>query len=263
MQWVETTGRTVEEAKDKALDQLGVDEADAEFEILEEPKPGLFGRTRGEGRVRARVMPIKARPKVERRDLKRKTGASEPRSTEQGGPTAEPGNTPEDEMDETTDVVPVSNGDVSAQEGERAAAFLVGLAQVFGSTGSTEIVMVDDGVEVNLTGDDLGLLIGPKGSTLTAVQDITRVVAQQRGERHEGRLRIDIAGYRAHRAEALSRFTAQVASEVLATGAARRLEPMSSADRKVVHDAAGKIEGITTSSEGEEPARRVVISVAS
>ena len=68
MEWVETTGRTVEEAKNAALEMLGVDVDDAEFEIVEEPKPGLFGRTRGEARVRARVRPTQVRPKAERRD---------------------------------------------------------------------------------------------------------------------------------------------------------------------------------------------------
>src|SRR3954467_6708038 len=68
MEWVETTGRTLEEAKDAALDQLGVDEQDAEFEVLEEPKSGLFGRLRSEARVRARVRPTKPRPQDARRD---------------------------------------------------------------------------------------------------------------------------------------------------------------------------------------------------
>src|SRR6266508_5270244 len=72
MEWVETTGRTVEEAKDRALDQLGVDEVDAEFDIVEEPRPGLFGRVRGEARVRARVRPTRPRPKVERRERRRR-----------------------------------------------------------------------------------------------------------------------------------------------------------------------------------------------
>src|ERR1700722_6390337 len=78
MEWVETTGRTVEEAKDAALDQLGVDEQDAEFEIVEEPKFGLFGRLRAEARVRARVRPTTPRPKDDRRDRRKrkpKTGA--------------------------------------------------------------------------------------------------------------------------------------------------------------------------------------------
>ena len=76
MEWVETTGKTVEEAKDAALDQLGVDEQDAEFDVVEEPRTGLFGRTRGEARVRARVRPTQPRPKVERRDRRGRSGKS-------------------------------------------------------------------------------------------------------------------------------------------------------------------------------------------
>ena len=67
MEWVETTARTVDEARDAALDQLGVAADEAEFEIVEEPRPGLFGRMRGEARVRARVKPAQVRPKQERR----------------------------------------------------------------------------------------------------------------------------------------------------------------------------------------------------
>ena len=67
MEWVETTAKTVEAAKDAALDRLGVAADEAEFEVLEEPRPGLFGRTRGEARVRARVQPTQVRPKQERR----------------------------------------------------------------------------------------------------------------------------------------------------------------------------------------------------
>ena len=67
MEWVETTAKTVDAAKDAALDRLGVAADEAEFEVLEEPRPGLFGRTRGEARVRARVKPAQVRPKQERR----------------------------------------------------------------------------------------------------------------------------------------------------------------------------------------------------
>src|SRR3954454_20264380 len=72
MEWVETTGKTLEEAKDAALDQLGVAEDDAEFEVVEEAKLGLFGRVRAEARVRARVRPTAPRPKDDRRDRRRR-----------------------------------------------------------------------------------------------------------------------------------------------------------------------------------------------
>lgn len=75
MEWVETTAKTVEEAKDLALDKLGVDEADAEFEVIEEPRQGLFGRTRGEARVRARVEPKAPRAKEDRPRRRRRSKA--------------------------------------------------------------------------------------------------------------------------------------------------------------------------------------------
>src|SRR3954462_10773451 len=83
MEWVEFTARTLQEAKDLALDRLGVAAEDAEFEVLSEPKPGLFGRLRGEARVRARVRPAQARQKVDRRERRpRKRGGAA------GGPRA-------------------------------------------------------------------------------------------------------------------------------------------------------------------------------
>ena len=92
MEWVETTGRSIDEAKNAALDALGVAEDDAEFDILEEPTQGLFGRTRGEARVRARVRPTQARQKTERRNPRRKP-AGEKSTTDQaaGAPDRPPG----------------------------------------------------------------------------------------------------------------------------------------------------------------------------
>jgi spoIIIJ-associated protein len=70
---------------------------------------------------------------------------------------------------------------------------------------------------------------------------------------------VDVAGYRARRRDALAAFARNVANEVKESGAARSLEPMGSADRKVVHDALTDVEGVSTVSEGEDPRRRVVI----
>ena len=73
MEWVVTTAPSVDEARERALDELGIDESEAEFEVLETPEPGLFGRMRGEARVRARVVPRTPRPKVERRERRGKS----------------------------------------------------------------------------------------------------------------------------------------------------------------------------------------------
>jgi spoIIIJ-associated protein len=269
MQWVETTGRTIDEAKSIALDQLGVADDDAEFEILEEPKAGLFGRTRGEARVRARVRPRAPRPKVERRDRRRgdkqrSDGDSRPqgqtrerRPRESHKASSEKGTS----MSEDTPRAPRPAADPATVAAE-AEKFLQGLTAAFGVTGTTSTVIEGDEIEVSVDGSDLGLLVGPRGSTLQAVQDITRVVSQRRMGDHDTRLRVDVGGYRAKRKEALSRFVNQVADEVVSTGTARALEPMPSADRKVIHDALTGRTDIATHSEGEDPYRRVVISPA-
>jgi spoIIIJ-associated protein len=114
-------------------------------------------------------------------------------------------------------------------------------------------------VNLSLSGNDLGLLIGPKGATLLALQDITRTVVQRKTGATNGRIHVDVAGYRQKRSEALGRFARQVADQVRSTGTRRALEPMNPADRKVVHDALNEVPGVSTVSEGEEPERRVVI----
>jgi len=150
------------------------------------------------------------------------------------------------------------------EQAEVAKRFVEGLLETMGIEGSsTVIVEIDeDTAEVQVTGDDLGLLIGPKGATLLALQDLARTVVQRKTGARTGRLLLDVAGYRAKRKEALSRFTEKVAQQVMESGEPAALEPMSSADRKIVHDTANAIAGVTTSSEGEDPRRRVVVHPA-
>jgi len=279
MEWVETTGRTIEEAKNAALEMLGVDVDDAEFEIIEEPKPGLFGRTRGEARVRARVRPTQARPKTERRDRRRREGGRGEGGREngrsdgnrnggekhngsrgQGGGERKPrpereARPPREPREERPKGDPVDPAVVGAQ----AVGFLEGLTAAFGLSGKVVLVREDEEMEVQVNGEDLGLLVGPKGNTLLALQDLTRVVAQRRLGDHDTRLRVDVAGYRERRRDALSRFATKVANDVIETGKPRMLEPMASADRKVVHDTLAEIDGVTTRSRGEDPYRQIVV----
>ena len=261
MEWVETTGRTVEEAKDAALDQLGVDEQDAEFEVLEEPKSGLFGRLRQEARVRARVQPTRPRPKLERRDRRKRgerserNGGGNGRSSEAPAPKKA---APAPAAPKTTGAKPMQDLDLDAQAA-LVRAFLEGLVDAFDVEGTVRLDLVDEEtIEAHVDGADLGLLIGPKGNTLQAIQELARAILQKDGP-GGARLRVDVGGYRERRKEALERFTRQVAEQVLASGTATSLEPMSPADRKVVHDTVNEIDGIRTTSEGEEPRRRVVI----
>ncbi len=292
MEFVETTGKTLEEAKEKALDQLGVHMEDAEFEILEEPKAGLFGRVRGEARVKARVRPAQVRQKLDRRDRKRgdksekaektekpaagekapagernnaargeKSGGGAPRQRQQQRPkkaVAPKSESASNQQAQTSEEHAVD----ARQVGEEASKFMTGLIQAFGAEGTVELVEDGDDLELRVHGKELGLLVGPRGTTLQAVQDLARVASQRRLGDHDTRLRIDVGGYRERRREALGKFAVQMADEVKASGVARVLEPMSSADRKIIHDTLSDLEGIATRSEGDDPYRRVIIAPA-
>jgi spoIIIJ-associated protein len=298
MEWVETTGKTIEEAKRAALDELGVDESDADFEIVAEPKIGLFGRIKEEARVRARVQPRYPRSKGDRRDRRRTRAAtgSAPAGT---GPSPEPskarpesasrpstGAEPDDESEvgpqagaarrrrsgssrshqggttgsgESGSVEPVTTTAPTEEQRQAAEQFVRGLLQEMGLGAEVTSTANDASIDVEVNGEDLGVLIGPKGATLGAVQELTRTVLQRQGVQFDARVTVDINGYRRRRTEALARFARQQAGEVATSGMKRALEPMSAADRKVVHDAVTGMDGVITASEGEEPARRVVI----
>ena len=137
-----------------------------------------------------------------------------------------------------------------------------GVVKAFGMSADVTLVREDEEMEVQVNGEDLGLLVGPKGNTLLALQDLTRVVAQRRLGDHDTRLRVDVAGYRERRRDALSRFATKVANEVIESGKPRMLEPMASADRKVIHDTLATMDGVTTRSRGDDPYRQIVIEPA-
>ncbi len=336
MEWVETTGRTIEEAKDAALDQLGVDETDAEFVMVSEPKAGLFGRMRGEARVRARVRPTSPRPKrtrtrrsgEQRESEGARRGGGSGRSGDRSRPAA--GVAVADQEagtgGELVDKAPSANGTGSPankrrrsrsrggsrtggagangaraegpgegddaatpsptrskrsrpsgstkeeavgetmtleEQGDSAREFVAGLIDELGLDADVSTRVVDEETaEVVVEGQELGVLVGPGGATLAALQELARTFVQKRTGGQSSRIIVDVAGYRAKRSAALQRFAQQVAAEVTSTGTERALEPMPAADRKVVHDAINEMGGLSTRSEGEEPRRYIVISPA-
>lgn len=287
MEWVETTAKTVEEASEAALDKLGVGADDAEFEVVEEPRPGLFGRMRGEARIRARVKPAQVRPKQERRRRSKSDKSSSKPSNASNGDDASSDKPKADvessgktnsksnrssrgnrnvtsnksqsqEKRMTSDERPESTA-TPQEVGDAAVAFMDGLVTAFGATGSANLDSDDLQLEVNVKGEELGLLVGPSGRTLNAIQDLARVAAQRRLGDHDTRLRIDVAGYRGRREAALGKFASSVAEQVRSSGSSRSLEPMTSADRKIVHDALNDEEGVGSRSEGNDPDRRIIV----
>lgn len=156
----------------------------------------------------------------------------------------------------------VEDAEPGGDPGELGEAFLRGLVAAFGVDCTIARHELDEGdtIELAVDGSDLGMLIGPRGQTLSAIQELTRTVVQRKVSDNQPRIVVDVSGYRKARREALERFTRDVAAQVVASGVERVLEPMPPADRKVVHDTVNTIEGVSTSSEGEEPRRRVVIT---
>jgi spoIIIJ-associated protein len=148
------------------------------------------------------------------------------------------------------------------EQGESAREFVAGLIDELGLSASVSSRLVDEETaEVVVEGQELGVLVGPGGATLAALQELARTFVQKRTGGQSSRIVVDVAGYRAKRTAALQRFARQIADEVRETGSERSLEPMMASDRKVVHDTINEIEGLATRSEGEEPRRFIVISL--
>jgi spoIIIJ-associated protein len=286
MDWVETTGKSIEEATDRALAHLGVHRDDAEVEVLEEPKAGLFGRVRGEARVRARVRPSGPRPKRSRRSGGReerpRTGGGRneksrgPRSDveaprkerEKSGTRRQEGSTkpaPKSEKSPSKEDT-MAEGISLAEQGSIAKEFLEGLLASMNIQAEITVKELDEEtveLSVNATPPtELGVLVGPRGTTLQALQEVTRTVVQSKSPSRTDRILVDVAQYRERRVAALGRFAQQVASEVVETGEERALEPMSAADRKAVHDSLTDSPDVVTRSEGDEPRRFVVVAPA-
>lgn len=294
-----TEARTVAEAKEAALDELGVDEREAEFEVLAEPQRGLLGLGRANAQVRARVMPRVETP-PDRRGRQRRarsgerkqksTGEKQPSSNDAPGgverdapetkkkrperrasPTAPKGRTQKPTAasrskgrGEKMNTVEGNGGDDRmdpANEEELLLSFAAGLIEAFGVDASVTTTRTDDGaLEVAVDGDEVGLLIGRRGTTLAAIEELLRVVVQRRAQgRRSSKVRLEVGGYKRRRKEALESFARRIAAEVIETGDPKVLEPMNAADRKIVHDAIVELTGVETASEGEEPRRRVVV----
>lgn len=303
MEWIETTGKTVADAVEQALDMLGVDEDNLEYDVVTEPKGGFLGMGRTDARIRARVKPIsREKPGERRRDRRRggrknegaaKSGAKrEAKAPAMAGATATPAtpgagepteaSTPTDgtpakrrrrrggrgrSQSSSSETQPTGDSTVTTDlsiddQADAAGAFVAGLLDTFDVDAQVDTVIEEDAILVDVQGSDLGLLLGPSGVTLAAIEELTRAAVLHRAGGSGARINVDVASYRAKRREALAAFATQLAEQVKESGTAKALEPMSPADRKVVHDTCAEIDGVATISEGEDHRRRVVITPA-
>ena len=148
--------------------------------------------------------------------------------------------------------------DLLDDQADAAEDFIHGLLDVLDMDGEAEADITEDTIEVRIAGPDMGILIGRHGSTLEALQELTRAAVQHQTA-SRARLVLDIEGYRDRQRSIVERHARAAAARVLKSRRPLELEPMTSFERKVVHSALGDFDGVRTASEGEEPDRKVVI----
>lgn len=228
---VETSGASVEEAIERALDQLDAREDEVEIEILGDPDSD-DPQKRGPARVRVRW-------RDERSDedhAAEKIAAAE-------------------ERDRRRQI----SEEEAARQVEATTTFLRGLLDVMELDDvDVEVEATPFGAAAEIRGEDLAILIGRHGATLGAIQDVTRAAVQQATGVRAG-ITVDIEGYFERRSEKLEQLARHAADKVVRSGKPFKMEPMPARERKIVHDALTEIGGVRTASEGEEPYRCVVV----
>lgn len=285
MDWVEVEGATVDEAVELALKEFGLQsKEDVNVEVIQEPKVGFLGMGGKDAIVRVTRAPKRRKRRRSRnrsgRSKDSTNGAqdsasrqdkqgrnSKPKQDKQKStPTKKPreekqvSTSEQDRAQERTDDRPEQAP--IEQQAEVAAGFISGLLDAFGLEGTVETRIEEDVLYIEVEGSQTEALVGPKGSVMQSVHELTRTVVQRKTY-GAPRMRIDIAGYRARRREALTIYAGQLAEQVIDEKDEIMLEPMNAADRKVVHDAVSSISGVRSFSEGDEPRRSVVLSYVS
>ena len=259
------SGPTVQEAVGRALLKLGLDREDVEVEVLAEPRKGLFGNTKPAlVRVMAKGEPAKAAapgmPAAPPSDgAKPAADQAAPPQQRESAPTQESHVTETETVAaEEAELSPEERLNQLDEEADLAADFIEALLDRLDLPGDIEIEITEEQALLNLEDVGSGLLIGRRGATLDALQELVRCAVQRQTERRS-RVRIDVEGYRARHVEKLRDRCREVIAQVRETGEAVRLDPMDAYERKLMHDLVAKSGGVTSSSEGAEPKRRVVI----
>ena len=298
MQYLDMTGRTEEEAVQKALRQLGLDRDDVSVEVLERAKSGFFGFGASPAKVRVTygleeeepvipAAPPQPAPKKSAPEPKPERG-SEPRAEEKAEKPGEEEPVPEKsgggsrsqrrrknkesrqekapkaEQAESVQSQPVQPEDLGEpcddEKARQIRAFLDGLLQHMGSAAEVKVYQPEKGrYKVILEGEKLGALIGRRGETLDAIQQLTSY-AVNRGQSKRVRIHVDAEGYRAKREESLERLARKVAGKVVKYRRNVTLEPMNAYERHVIHTALQDYPDVTTYSTGTEPNRRTVVA---
>ena len=250
LKWIESTGKSEEAAIEAALQKLGMDRDEVSVEVLERAKSGFLG---------IGSCPAKVKVTYEAPD---EPETPAPVEEVAAAPVAEP--VKEEKPAPVVEAeAPAAQPAAAPAQGEKAEqidAFLTGLLSHMGAAAKPVIKMDENGTyQVELVGQDLGGLIGRRGETLDAIQQLTGY-AVNHGQSKRVRIHVDAEGYRAKREESLIRLAHKVAGKVVKYRRNVTLEPMNAYERHVIHTALQDTHDVTTYSIGTEPNRRTVVA---
>lgn len=270
-EFIEVTGKTEDEAISKALAQLGLDRDDVSVEILERAKSGFLGLGSCPAKIRVSYGPeeeeepapvaapkpvAKAQPKPEQpkkapeRKAEKKVEKPVPAKQERpAAPVPERKPAPVQELGE----------EVDDEKAQAIKKFLSGLLAQMESSAAIRVYQPEKGrYKVILEGQGLGALIGRRGETLDAIQQLTSYAVNRTGGRV--RVQLDAEGYREKREQSLQNLARKVAGKVVRYRRSVTLEPMNAYERHVIHTALQDVPGVTTYSTGVDPNRRVIVA---
>ena len=282
MSYIDVTGKTEDEAIRKGLEQLGMDRDDVSVEILERAKSGFLGIGSNPARVRLTygpeeapvaeptpvVKPVVQKPAEEKKVEKPSApkAADKPQRSEnaqRGDRAPRPQRTDKPQRaprPEKKDIPAIDLPLCEDENAQRIVAFVSGLLEHMDSAAQVKVYEMEKGrYKVILEGEKLGQLIGRRGETLDAIQQLTNY-AVNTGSDKRIRIQMDAENYRAKREQSLESLANKVAAKVAKYRRSVTLEPMNAYERHVIHAALQDVKGVTTYSIGTEPNRRVVVA---
>ena len=270
IKFIDMTGKTEDEAIRRALEQLGLERDDVSVEILERAKSGFLGIggspatvrvSYDDGQPEPKPEPVKPEPKSAAPKAEKKPVycaevlQKEVRAREKQEREAEP------KAEKAPREPAVLGEEIRDEKSEQIRTFLSGLLEHMDAKAEVKVYEVEKNrYKVILEGEKLGALIGRRGETLDAIQQLTNYSINRGGESKRARVQIDAENYREKREESLERLAQKVAGKVVKYRRNVTLEPMNAYERHVIHTALQDTQYITTFSIGTEPNRRVVVS---
>lgn len=266
IKFIDVSGKTEDEAIKLALSKLNMDRDDVSVEILERAKSGFLGFGSTPATVRVSYddgMPEpKEEPKAEEKPQAKKPVVYQPEILQKKEVRAKEKPERKEKKEEVKSVKQVVLGEECRDEkSEQIRAFLKGLLEHMDSEAEVKVYLAEkDRYKVYLDGDKLGALIGRRGETLDAIQQLTNYSINRGSDKGRVRVQVDAENYREKREQSLERLAQKVAGKVIKYRRNVTLEPMNAYERHVIHTALQDTKNVTTFSIGTEPNRRVVVS---